>query len=172
MEKVENDLTYTDEQKQLYRDRLDDLNTEKQARLEILSQNRKDLQTQVARINQIIVKILDKDTSLLERIRILFREQGVTISSIRAALSMTIATTVIAIEGAFGGGSEETGGSTPKDKKGLLDRLTDALKRLAGKAAEALPAIIGSVVGAALSFLGKAVGFTAEHIWQCSLFGG
>ena len=35
------DPTYTDEQMQLYRDRLDDSNTEKQARLEILSQNRK-----------------------------------------------------------------------------------------------------------------------------------
>ena len=43
LEEVENDLTYSDEQKQLYRDRLDHLNTEKQARLEILSQNRKDL---------------------------------------------------------------------------------------------------------------------------------
>ena len=50
LEEVENDLTYTNEQRQLYRDTLDDLNTEKQARLEILSQNRKDLQTQVARI--------------------------------------------------------------------------------------------------------------------------
>ena len=30
MEEVENDSTYTDEQRQLYRDRLDDLNTEKQ----------------------------------------------------------------------------------------------------------------------------------------------
>ena len=29
LEEVENDLTYTDEQRQLYRDRLDDLNTEK-----------------------------------------------------------------------------------------------------------------------------------------------
>ena len=46
LEEVENDPTYTDEQTQLYRNRLDDLNTEKQARLEILSQNRKDLQTQ------------------------------------------------------------------------------------------------------------------------------
>ena len=36
-EEVENDPTYTDEQRQLYRDRLDDLNTEKQVRLEILS---------------------------------------------------------------------------------------------------------------------------------------
>ena len=40
MEEVENDSTHTDEQRQLYRDRSDDLNTEKQARLEILSQNR------------------------------------------------------------------------------------------------------------------------------------
>ena len=30
MEEVENDSTYTDEQRQFYRDRLDDLNTEKQ----------------------------------------------------------------------------------------------------------------------------------------------
>ena len=44
LEEVENDPTYTDEQKLLYRDRLDDLHTEKQTRLEILSQNQKDLQ--------------------------------------------------------------------------------------------------------------------------------
>ena len=44
MEEAESDPTYTDEKRQLYRDRLDDLNTEKQTRLGILSQNRKDLQ--------------------------------------------------------------------------------------------------------------------------------
>ena len=43
LKEVQNDPIYTDEQRQLYRDRLDDLNTEKQARLEILSRNRKDL---------------------------------------------------------------------------------------------------------------------------------
>ena len=37
LEEVENDHTYSDEQRQLYRYRLDNLNTEKQARLEILS---------------------------------------------------------------------------------------------------------------------------------------
>ena len=59
LEEVENDLTYTDEQRQLYRDRLDDLNTEKQARLEIPSRNRKGLQTQVARIKiKFLIKIL------------------------------------------------------------------------------------------------------------------
>ena len=31
LQEVENDPTYSDEQRQLYRDRLDDLNTEKQA---------------------------------------------------------------------------------------------------------------------------------------------
>ena len=39
LEEVENDPTYSDEQRQLYKDRLDDLNIEKLARLEILSQN-------------------------------------------------------------------------------------------------------------------------------------
>ena len=38
-EEVKNDPLYTDEQRQLYNDRLDDLITEKQARLEISSQN-------------------------------------------------------------------------------------------------------------------------------------
>ena len=79
LEEVKNDLTYSDEQRQLYRDRLDDLNTEKQVRLEIISQNRKDLQTQVARIRQTIKKVLDKDASLAERIHALFHEQGITI---------------------------------------------------------------------------------------------
>ena len=41
LEEVENDPTCSDEQRQLYKDRLCDLNTEKQARLEILSQKSK-----------------------------------------------------------------------------------------------------------------------------------
>ena len=45
--------------------------TEKQARLEILSQNQKDLQTQVARIKQTLEKVLAKNTSLAEKIRTL-----------------------------------------------------------------------------------------------------
>ena len=62
---MENYPTYSDEQRHLYQDRLDELNTEKQTRLEILSQNRKDLQTQVARIKQTFEKFLDKNTSLV-----------------------------------------------------------------------------------------------------------
>ena len=106
LEEVENDPGNTNKQRQLYRDRLDDLNTKKQTRLEILSQNRKDLQTQVARIKQTIAKVLDQDTSLAERIRTLFRERGITIITILTAFSMTISTIVLAITGVFGGADE------------------------------------------------------------------
>ena len=103
LEEEENDPTDSDEQRQLYKDRLDDLNTEKQARLEILLQNRKDLQTQVARIKQTLEKVFDKNTSLAERFCTLFREQGTTIFSIVTALSITISTIVLAFTGVFGG---------------------------------------------------------------------
>ena len=172
LEQVENDPTYFDELRRLYSDSLDDLNTEKQARLEILSQNRKDLQTQVARIKQTPEKVLDKDKFLAERIRTLFKEQGITIFSILAALSMTISPIALTITSAFGG-NRGVEGPPSKDKgtlKKWLDRLADALKRLTGKAAEVLPAIVGSVVDATLSFLGKAVGFVAEHTWALIVF--
>ena len=51
-----------------------------------------------------------------------------------------------------------------------LDRLVNALKRLAGKAVEAVKAIVVSVVGAILSFLKKAIGFVAEHTWSLIVF--
>ena len=79
LKEVEDDPTYSDEQRQLYRDRLDNLNTKKKAGLEMLSQNQKDLQTQIARIRQTLEKILDKDISSAERIHTLFREQGINI---------------------------------------------------------------------------------------------
>ena len=68
----------------------------------------------------------------------------------------------------FGRESGGTGGSPPKDEgilKKWLDRLADALNRLAGKAVEAFPAVVGSVPSAILSFLGKASGFAAEYTW-------
>ena len=122
----------------------------KKARLEILTQNRKDLQTQVARIKQTIENILDKNTSLAERTRTLFREQGITIFSILTLFSMTVSIIFLAITGAFGGIGEATGGSPSKYEEVLkkwLDGLANALKKLAGKAVEALPANVGSAVG-------------------------
>ena len=102
---------FSEEQKELYKKRLQDLQEEQQARLEFLSQNRKDLQTQVVRIKQTIEKILDSDSSLGEKIQTLFREQGITIFSVLTAVSMLISTIVLAVTGGDGGG-----GSPPKDE--------------------------------------------------------
>ena len=64
-------------------------------------------------------------------------------------------------------------GDSPSKDEGVLkkwlNRLADVLKRLAEKAVEAL-LIVGSVVGTILSFLGKAVGFVAEHTWTLIVF--
>ena len=73
--------------------------------------------------------------------------------------------------GEAGGGG--AGGYQPKDEGALkkwLDRLANALKRLAGKSVEALSAIVGSVVGAILRFLRKTVGWVVEHTWALIVF--
>ena len=163
----------SEEQKELYKKRLQYLKKEGQARLEFLSQNRKDLQIQVTRIKQTIEKILNSDTSFGEKIRTLFREQGITIFSVLTAVSMIISTIVLAVTG----GDSGTLVSPPKDEgkfrkwlKKQLNRLANALKRLAGKAVVALPGIIGTVDGAILGFLGKTVGFCAQHTWPLIAF--
>ena len=45
----------------------------------------------------------------------------------------------------------------------MVKQASNTFKRLAGKAVDSLPAIMGSVVGAILSFLCKVVGFVVEH---------
>ena len=84
---------------------------------------------------------------------------------------MIISTIILAVTGG------DSGGSPPNDEgefrkwlKKQLNRLANALKRLAGKAVAALPGIIGSVVGAILSCLGKTVGFLAQHTWALIAF--
>ena len=78
------------------------MSTEKQARLNILSQNRKDLQIQVARIKQTLKKVIDKNTSLAKRNCTLFCEQIVTIISTLPVLLAGIATIVLSIIADFG----------------------------------------------------------------------
>ena len=109
---------------------------------------------------------------MAERIRILFREQGITTFPVLTALSVTISTIMAANTGAFGVGVGV--GSSPTRDEGVLNkwlkRLADALKWLAVKAVEALPAIVESVVGVIVSFLGKVVGFVAEHTRTSTVF--
>ena len=86
-------------------------------------------------MKQTIEKVLDQDTFLAQRIRTLFREQGITIISVLTALSMTISTILLAVTDAFGGGGGGGAASPPKDEgtlKKWLNRLAskDVLERL------------------------------------------
>ena len=99
---------------------------------------------------------------MAEQIRNSFCEEGITVASILTALSMTISTIVLTVTGFFWGGWQgglaASGSSSPKnegDLKKRVKKLADTLRRLAGKAVETLPAIVGSVAGAILSFLAK-----------------
>ena len=53
----------------------------------------------------------------------------------------------------------------------MVKQASRCTQRLAGKAVETLLAIVASVVGAILSFLGKVIGFVAEHTWALTVFG-
>ena len=102
-----------------------------------------------------IAKVLDKDTSLGEKIRTLFREQGITVASILTAIGMAIRVLVEALLPGGGATTASGGGGEPppKDEKGLkgwirnkLKALASLLGRLGMKAAEALPGIIGGII--------------------------
>ena len=118
--------------------------------------------------------MLDKDTSLGEKIRTLFREQGITIASILTAIGMATRVLVEALlqgEGAavtLGGGGEPP----PKDEKGLKRWIRNKLKALASllgklgmKAAEALPGIIGGIISWILNRAKDIVGWVSQNLW-------
>ena len=155
--------------------RLKDLQIERDARLEVLSTNRKELSSQISRIRETIRTILNEDTTLVERLKTLFREQGITIASVLTAIGMSISTIVLALTG---GAASPTSSPPPSDSgrvrewvKKQLKHLSDLLKKLGMKAIDALPGIIGSIVSWLLSTLGKVVGYMGEHLWTVVLLG-
>ena len=137
---------------------LSDLELERQARLEALSTNKAARRSQINRIRETIRRLLHEDTTLAERIRTLFRKQGITIVSILTAIGMAISTLVLAVTG---GGSAPVPSPTPRpsDKGGVKQwikkHLGRALANFAGKTAAALPGIIGSIVSWLLGHLEK-----------------
>ena len=62
------------------KNRIADLKEKRATRLEITTQNRKELSSQFLRIRQRIEKILDGDLTLREKVKLIFREQGITIT--------------------------------------------------------------------------------------------
>ena len=74
--------------------------------------------------------MLNKDTSLGEKIRMLFREQGITIASILMAIRMAIG---VLVEALLPGGCVASGGGEPppKDEAGPKEWIRNKLKALA-----------------------------------------
>ena len=150
---------------------LSDIELERQARLEALSTNKAARRSQINRIRETIRWLLHEDKTLAERIRTLFREQGITIVSILTAIGMVISTLVLALTGG-GRGPVPSPTPRPPDKGGVkewikkhLQALGRALANLAGKAAAALPSIIGSIVSWLLGVLGKTATWLADNLW-------
>ena len=73
------------------------LNDELKARQESIDLLKGRLTDQITSFKEMIAKMLDKDTSLAEKIRTLFREQGITIASILMAIGMAISVLVEAL---------------------------------------------------------------------------
>ena len=82
-----------------------DLKEERSARLEIVSQNRKELASQFSRIRQTVEKILDEDLSLREKLKLILREHGLTITAVLTSLGLIISTIISALTGGAGGSS-------------------------------------------------------------------
>ena len=68
--------------------RIDNLNDELKVRQESIDLLKGRLKSQITSFRETIAKVLDKDTSLAEKIRTLFREQGIMIASILTAIGM------------------------------------------------------------------------------------
>ena len=147
--------------------RIKDLESERSARMEVINNNREQLRSQVNRIRETIHKVLNEDTTLRERIRTLFKEQGITIVSILTALGMTIGVIVEAVIPRGAGVTPTPGpGESVKDWiKKQLTNLGKLLAKLAGKAAEALPGIIGAIVSWLLSTTAGVISWVSENLW-------
>ena len=168
LDEIKDDPSYSENLRDRIKKRITDLKEERATRLEITSQNRKELASQFSRIRQTVEKILDEDLSLREKLKLVFREHGLTITAVLTSIGLIISTIVTALTGGSAGGS-----STPPKKpsklkewiKSKLKALARVLGRLAGKAAAALPGIIGSIIAGVLNFLKKVVTAAAEHVW-------
>ena len=167
---------YNDAMREDITKQIDALNDELATRQESIDLLKGRLKSQITSFKETIAKVLDKDTSLSEKIRTLFREQGITIASILTAIEMAIGVHFEAlllcwgVVAASGGGGEPP----PKDDKGLKEWVRSKLKVLASllgrlgiKAAEALPGIIGGIISWILNRAKDVVGWVSQNL--CAL---
>ena len=159
---------YSDDQRKEIRNKVERLSDDLKFRQESINLLKGRLMNQITSFKEMIAKVLDKDTSLTEKMRMLFREQGITIASILTAMGMAIG---VLVEALLPGG---TGASPPppKDEKGLKEWLRNKLKafasllgRLGMEAAEALPGIISVIISWILNRAAEVVGWVSQNVW-------
>ena len=175
LEEMANDETYLDEQREEVRTRLQRFQDEQKAISDQIRILKGRYSNQIYQIRESIMKFLDKETgTLAERIKTLFKEQGITIVSILTALGMTLGVLIEALLGGPSTTSTPTSQSTTtSDKKGgarewiknKLKALSSLLGRLAVKAGAALPGIIGSIVAWLLNRAKEVVGWLSNNLW-------
>ena len=175
LEEMANDETYSDEQREEVRVRLQRFQDEQKAISDQIRILKGRYSNQIYQIRESIMKFLDKETGTLgERIRTLFKEQGITIVSILTALGMTLGVLIEALLGGPSTTSTPTSQSTTtSNKKGgarewiknKLKALSSLLGKLAAKAGAALPGIIGSIVAWLLNHAKEVVGWLSNNLW-------
>ena len=160
---------YNDAMKEDITKRIDDLKEDLKVRQETINLLKGRLKNQITNFKETIAKVLDKDTSLAEKIQTLFREQGITIASILTAIGMAIG---VLVEALLPGGAAASGGEPPRDEKGSKEWIRNKLKALASllgrlgiKAAEALPCFIGGIISWILNRAKDVVGWVLQNLW-------
>ena len=163
---------YDDEMREEITKQIDKLNDELKVRQESIDLLKGRLKSQITSFKERIAEVSDKDTSLDEKIRTLFGEQGITIASILMAIGMATVVLVEALLPGSEGGTAAGGETPPKDEKGLKEWIRSKLKALAlllgklgMKAAEALPGIIGGIISWVLNIAKDVVGWVSQNLW-------
>ena len=123
--------TYTDEQRKEVGERMKTLNEDLKTRKESINILKGKLNNQITSIKETIAKVMDSDTTLGEKIRILFREQGITIVSVLTAFGMIIGFLVETLVPGGGGGVPATGGDPHKNNNSAKEWIKNKLKALA-----------------------------------------
>ena len=112
---------------------------------------------------------MDKETGTLgERIRTLFKEQGITIVSILTAIGMAIGVLIEALLGGPSASTPKSGGTSGGARewiKSKLKALKQLLGKLADKALASLPGIIGSIISWILNGAKEVVGWLSQNLW-------
>ena len=168
------DPKYSDDLRNRIEDRIGKLRgelTERNKEIDIL---KGEASKQFNQIKESITKFLDKETGTLgERIRTLFKEQGITIVSILTAVGMAIGVLIEALLGGPSASTPKSGGTSGGDKKGgarewiknQLKALSQLLGKLADKALASLPGIIGSILSWILNRAKEVVGWLSQNLW-------